>query len=423
MMTMTSGARPVLTREQIRFTPVLATRFERIAGAIVERVAELLCAPIAVVDENDVAVASTDPGAIGSVIVLTDENDGQSGLYIPLRLDGQRGAVIVGEPLNDEVISPRLAQALVSLVINQTLALEQSPNRHQRKNSFIRDLLHGTIDDEAAILREANLLGMDLATPRSVILIDAAAYILTPPTHSGTSQAKGAETADSLIRRRAQLVIGSVVGFFHLPNDTICAYIGDGVVAVLKASNTRNLVSWADAHDPADPVNSSWTNLAALKRAGAALLKHLEHDTGVAVHIGIGRYHPRMSGIARSYQDACAALSLGRRFHSQERVHCLDSLGTVAFVGIPDERTKIELAAHLLSPLDQEPELIETLHAFFANNCCPSTTARELSIHRNTLNYRLQKIASLAGLDPRRFNEAAQIHLALLLRSFRVEAS
>jgi hypothetical protein len=29
----------------------------------------------------------------------------------------------------------------------------------------------------------------------------------------------------------------------------------------------------------------------------------------------------------------------------------------MAFVGIPDERTKIELATHLPSPLDQEREL------------------------------------------------------------------
>ncbi|HEY9674790.1 MAG TPA: helix-turn-helix domain-containing protein, partial [Waterburya sp.] len=99
--------------------------------------------------------------------------------------------------------------------------------------------------------------------------------------------------------------------------------------------------------------------------------------------------------------------------------YCLDKLGIAAFVGISDESTKIELAKHLLSPLDQEPDLLETLDVFFLENCCPSTTAKHLSIHRNTLSYRLDKITSLTGLDPRQFDDAMQIRLALLLRSLQ----
>jgi carbohydrate diacid regulator len=166
-----------------------------------------------------------------------------------------------------------------------------------------------------------------------------------------------------------------------------------------------------------DRPGEGWANLAALKRAGEALLAHLHREISTSISLGIGRYHPNLEGIARSYQDAHAALSLGRCCHDENRAHCLDALGTAAFVGIPDQRTKIELASHLLSPLDHEPELIETLRVFFAENCCPSTTASRLIIHRNTLTYRLQKVVLLTGLDPRNFDEATQIHLALLLRS------
>ncbi len=88
-------------------------------------------------------------------------------------------------------------------------------------------------------------------------------------------------------------------------------------------------------------------------------------------------------------------------------------------MGLSDESTKIDLAKHLLSPLDQEPDLLETLDAFFVENCCASATANRLSIHRNTLSYRLDKMTSLAGFDPRRFDDAMQIRLALLLRSLQ----
>ncbi len=283
--------------------------------------------------------------------------------------------------------------------------------------------------------------------PRAVLLIDAANYILS-------ASAADTEYDEEYAWRRAQRVIASVVGFFSLPNDTICAYIGDGEIAVLKASGTRDLASWTRSANEKDQANrspsapsssasarnrltilpvesaategattpeaiycASWADLGALKRASAALLKRLRHDTGAPVSIGVGRYHPGIRALTASYQDARAALSLGRRFHGQNRVHCLDALGVAAFVGVADERTKIDLAIHLLSPLDHEVELLDTLDVFFAENCSPSTTASRLNIHRNTLGYRLDKITALTGLDPRHFDDAVQIRIALTLRA------
>lgn len=137
---------------------------------------------------------------------------------------------------------------------------------------------------------------------------------------------------------------------------------------------------------------------------------------GASISIGIGRYHPGIRGLALSYQDARAALSLGQRFHGQNEVHCLDRQGVASFVGVSDERIKIDLAMHLLSPLNHEDELLDTLHAFFVENCSVSATSARLSIHCNTLSYRLDKIASLTGRDPRIFDHAVQIRIALLLR-------
>jgi carbohydrate diacid regulator len=99
----------------------------------------------------------------------------------------------------------------------------------------------------------------------------------------------------------------------------------------------------------------------------------------------------------------------------------LSELGIAAFIGIADEDTKVDLAKYLLSPLDEEVELLTTLETFFSENCCPSSTAKQLSIHRNTLSYRLDKIASLTGLEPRKFDDAVQMRLSLLLRSLQLQ--
>jgi DNA-binding PucR family transcriptional regulator len=44
-------------------------------------------------------------------------------------------------------------------------------------------------------------------------------------------------------------------------------------------------------------------------------------------------------------------------------------------------------------------DLVATLRAYFEQNANASETARKLYVHRNTLNYRLQRISEISGLD------------------------
>lgn len=278
------------------------------------------------------------------------------------------------------------------------------------KNQLIFDLLHGAGRNGDEVLAEARRLRMDLSQPRAVLLVDASDYALG----GANSGLRISQLGDVQVRSRE--IISAIVSFFKLPHEAICADLGEGLIAVLKASNSRNLDDWVDGPQPDAPISPSWANLSALKRAANDLLDMLVQSTNESISIGIGRYHPGIVGLAASFADARAALVLGQRLDGRNRVHCLDELGVVALVGLEDERTKVSLARHLLSPLDGEPELIETLDAFFAENCSPATTARRLSIHRNTLTYRFAKIASLTGLDPRRFDDAVQIRLARVLQ-------
>ncbi|HEX6506083.1 MAG TPA: helix-turn-helix domain-containing protein [Chloroflexota bacterium] len=393
---------------------IIPEQFERVAEVVTERTSELLSTEVSVVDERGVVVASSERVLVGDILRPSHDERSSGYLGIPLRHASHEGTVLVAHEGASEEISPRLTRVLVEMVISQTAVVDRLANKHELKNKFIYDLLHGELDDEAAVLREAQILGMDLSPPRLVLLIDAADYILAP-YHGAVSESR--------VRQRAQVIIGSVVEFFELPNDTICAYIGNGEVAVLKASNRKNLERWVAHDEESEGPNPSWANLEALKRASNALLAHLRRVTRADISLSIGRQHPGWGGLPRSYVDARAALSLGRRFHGTNRLHCLDSLGIAAFVGIGDERTKIDLATYLLSPLDHEPDLIATVKVFFAHNCCPTPAAQALSIHRNTLSYRLDKIAALTGLDPRVFDDAVEIQLALVLRSLRNDSA
>ncbi|HEY9763042.1 MAG TPA: helix-turn-helix domain-containing protein [Trichocoleus sp.] len=389
----------------------MSTKFTQIAGVVADRLTEILQTQVLVSNCHGKVVASglfyKSPALFGKVRPFS-----QQYLRFPFHIQDQAGEVLIEQSAEGESISPRIAEAFINLVVSQVAQPTLLSDTQTQKNQVIQTLLHGQIQDEAFILRQSKLLGLDLTPPRAVILIDAAEFThfaQDTPEYSGFGQPQ-----------RAKRIIDSVVRFFYLPDDTICADLGEGEFAVLKASDTKNMGAWATENlTSTESTSSSWTNLEALKRAGDALLVRLQQDAGATVSIGIGRYHPGVLGLSRSYQDARMALRLGRQFNSHHQVHCLDRLGIAAFACVADERTKVELARHLLSPLDGEPDLIETLKVFFEQDCTPSTTAKRLMIHRNTLNYRLEKVSSLTGLDPRQFDEAIQIRLALLLQELK----
>ena len=381
-----------VTREQVI---EVATRVSR-------RAADLLDECVFVVDQSERVVAASEPGFVGRVLGDVASRPSQ-----PLRFSAWEGRVVVGAPATSSgehaAPPPRLVRGVLELIIGQ-MTLEGLRGR-DLQNTLVHDLLRGRVSDEESIYRQARILGMDLAPPRAVLLIGAEAYL---------SMGLGADGAT-----RADDIIGSVVRFFHLPSDTICAYIGAGEVAVLKASDAKNLAPWAQmdkGDDKGSDKASAWADLGALKRAAAALVARLAADTGARVSIGVGRYHRGLAGLEHSYADAKAALSLGRRLGQKGGVHCLDSVGIAAFIGVADECTKADLATFLLSPLDDEPELLRTLACLFEHDCQPTATAKVLGVHRNTLSYRLEKIASLTGMDPRRFDDAVQIRLALVMR-------
>lgn len=393
--------------------PVDTLRYQPVASKIAAKLHDLLKAPVLLVNYDGLVIASSHQPDVGQPLhgVLPDGTPPLVRMPLSFDCDRLAGEVIVSQGDELTPASARLTRALVEEVINHITIAEWLPAQTELKNKFIYDTLHGKITDPGELLREAQILGMDLSQPRAVILVNARDYIYPSVRESWTV----GETSHVRARQRARFIVSSIVGFFELPDDTICADIGDGEIAVLKASSHQTLRRWSD--DDAGTSADTWVDLPALRRAATALLKRLRNDTQASISIGIGRYHPGTDGLARSYNDARIALTIGSRYYGTDRVHSVDDLGLAAFVGSADERTKADLASHLLNPLRDEPDLLETLTVFFEEACCPSLAASRLAIHRNTLGHRLGKIALLVGLDPRDFDDAVQLRVALLVQS------
>ncbi|MFC9435809.1 PucR family transcriptional regulator [Nocardia sp. NPDC057030] len=78
-----------------------------------------------------------------------------------------------------------------------------------------------------------------------------------------------------------------------------------------------------------------------------------------------------------------------------------------------------EYLGQLLDPLDEHPELLETLQRHIANNLNRQRTARVLHVHTNTVDYRLKRIGQLTGFDPSQPSGLWYLRSALVARSYR----
>lgn len=68
-----------------------------------------------------------------------------------------------------------------------------------------------------------------------------------------------------------------------------------------------------------------------------------------------------------------------------------------------------------LKSMDNNGLLRRTLAAWFRHNVQPLATSKALFIHRNTLEYRLNRISELTGLDLGKFDDRLLLYVALQL--------
>jgi purine catabolism regulator len=137
------------------------------------------------------------------------------------------------------------------------------------------------------------------------------------------------------------------------------------------------------------------------------------------VYGGIGRPARRLEDVPQAHREALQALAIARRLGGRHRVAYFGSLGVYRLLAAvaPTEELS-SFYRDTLGPLvahDQKSggELLRTLDAYIACGGSPLDTAQRLHAHRNTVLYRLDKIAELLSVDVRHPEQRLLFHLAL----------
>lgn len=153
-----------------------------------------------------------------------------------------------------------------------------------------------------------------------------------------------------------------------------------------------------------------------LEELNSALRKSLRSEASLAMGIAL----PGLDGAAASYESAKQTGRVGRLRSPQSQTFSYYDLSLpvlLAGLGVGWQAEQLRQPLARLDAFDQKSGvLVKTLAAWFSHSNHPGLTAKALHIHRNTLDYRLQKISELTGLNLSNTDGRLLLYVAMQLR-------
>lgn len=139
----------------------------------------------------------------------------------------------------------------------------------------------------------------------------------------------------------------------------------------------------------------------------------------IDLKIIISKPYHSLEDISTTLMDLKGLMAIGDIFSPGRHILISDEMNLEQLIySIPfDKREKIYIELFKKDIYDKmEEDLYHTAEVFINNDLNLSETAGKLYVHRNTLNYRLDKLLRETGLDLRKFNDAMFFKISWLLK-------
>ncbi|MBE5960157.1 MAG: hypothetical protein E7256_02025 [Lachnospiraceae bacterium] len=127
--------------------------------------------------------------------------------------------------------------------------------------------------------------------------------------------------------------------------------------------------------------------------------------------LGVGNLAP-LSLMSNSY--AHAKIALKYLAQSPHNYQFYEDFTIEMILGSMPDSLKQRYVEKILSQLTDEE--ISLLSLYLRNECNLKQTANDMFLHVNTMQYKLEKITTKTGFNPRHFKDAVVLYLAVLLR-------
>lgn len=144
------------------------------------------------------------------------------------------------------------------------------------------------------------------------------------------------------------------------------------------------------------------------------IVRTLESDLYVHIHFYLGYFHEVNNGLRHHYQMEKTCFTAAVSHFPDTAVSDLPMV--IPYIFLDGRLTdKIDwYTDELLGEMKDNDEVIHTVKTYIETSSNASLTAKKLYIHRNSLQYRIDRFIEKTGLDIRTFHHALPAYLLLL---------
>ncbi|MFS0725540.1 CdaR family transcriptional regulator [Paenibacillus sp. 1P07SE] len=350
---------------------------DALAHTIVQAAKEVIRHEVNFIRTDGVIAASTVPErvgmlhsaalealATGQVLEVGPESmytGARPGINYPVVLDGKRLGVIgiTGDVEECRPLGYLLTKIAEVMIREQWLSRERQ-GADEYRHAAVRRLLFGESQGEAELGELLRRYGLSAGEPACVLL-------LAP--HSGAG-------------RTGEELISWIPGLLAAARTPLYAYLFPDRYAILVPQSGYE-----------------------------AMILHLR---GLAqhhrFHAGAGSLHG-WGELALSYRHA--QLALQQAAAGGGPICEFRSMGLEMLLSQLPQEQRRDYARHRIGMLSEAERT--TLRTYQAHSMSLKDTAAALFLHKNTLQYRLDKIHRKSGLDPRDYTDSVELYIALLL--------
>ncbi|ETI66046.1 PucR family transcriptional regulator [Neobacillus vireti] len=141
----------------------------------------------------------------------------------------------------------------------------------------------------------------------------------------------------------------------------------------------------------------------------------LESDFYVKISFFIGKLHSFSLELREKFLQEQEYFSFGIHNLGNPHIFTFERVFPAFLAHHLSEELKHKVNQEVIELFQDDPEMFSTVKIFLENNLNASLTAKRLYIHRNTLQYRIDKFCEKTGIGLKDFHGAFTVFLACLL--------
>ncbi|MDV2887145.1 sugar diacid recognition domain-containing protein [Alkalihalophilus pseudofirmus] len=359
-----------------------------LAQEIVNRTIDIIGYNVNVMDKDGIIIGSGDQSRLfelhaGAVEAIAQEVEVEVGEEDLTRLKGTKTGINLPITFNEEIVGVigitgpldeirgygKLVKMAAELSLSQAFLTAELQWDTRHKEELVRQLIRAEIEDWNLFKTRAASLGLSISLPCEVICID------TPESDTRYNEERQKYALEEHFKEYSSLI--------QIQKDRYVLFL-----PAKKAISKDKLLHVASRFK---------------------------------LDVGYGTIAYTLDDIAPSYQKASYSINVGRFKKAGQRIHYYEELVLDVSLYKLSRSTDMKELKEILMPLKREVQtnqLLDTLESYIEHNGEVKQVAKALFVHRNTVQYRLQKIADITKKDPRVLEQLLELYVSLKLNQY-----